>query len=131
MKKKKMVNKTFSNKLEIIPEKNEKDITQPIDSFSDFVIIEKKDKIKETSLKQNENIESENNILKDFVVLQRRPKQAQEQSRFFQFFKECIEFIENATKIYIHCMAGVSRSPTIVIAYLMWTQKMKFIMMKF
>ena len=91
MKKKKMLNKTFSNKLEIIPEKNEKDITQPIDSFNDFVIIEKKDKIKETSLKQNEKIESENNILKDFVVLQRRPKQAQEQSRFFQFFKELAE----------------------------------------
>ena len=91
MKKKKMVKKTFSNKLEIIPEKNEKDIIQLIDSFNDFVIIEKKDKIKEPSLKLNEKIESENNILKDFVVLQRRPKQAQEQSRFFQFFKELAE----------------------------------------
>ena len=91
MKKKKMVNKTFSNKLEIILEKNEKDITQPIDSFNDFVMIEKKDKIKESSLKQNEKIELENNILKDFVVLQKRPKQAQEQSRFFQFFKELAE----------------------------------------
>ena len=37
-----------------------------------------------------------------------------------QYFKECIEFIEKADKIYIHCMCGVSRSSTIVIAYLMW-----------
>ena len=43
-----------------------------------------------------------------------------ESSNLFQYFKECIEFIENANKIYIHCMCGVSRSPSIVIAYLLW-----------
>ena len=43
-----------------------------------------------------------------------------ESSNLFQYFKECIEFIESANKIYIHCMCGVSRSPSIVIAYLMW-----------
>ena len=47
----------------------------------------------------------------------------EDSQNIFQFFKECIEFIENATKIYIHCMAGVSRSPTIVISYLMWKEK--------
>ena len=41
----------------------------------------------------------------------------------YQYFKECIEFIENAKKIYIHCMAGVSRSASIVIAYLMWKEQ--------
>ena len=35
-------------------------------------------------------------------------------------FKECIEFIDNNGKIFIHCECGVSRSATIVIAYLMW-----------
>ena len=35
-------------------------------------------------------------------------------------FKECIEFIESSDKIYIHCTCGVSRSSTIVLAYLMW-----------
>ena len=37
-----------------------------------------------------------------------------------KYFKECIEFIENTDKVFIHCMCGVSRSATIVIAYLMW-----------
>ena len=37
-----------------------------------------------------------------------------------KYFKECIEFIENADKIFIHCTCGVSRSATIVLAYLMW-----------
>jgi len=40
-----------------------------------------------------------------------------------KYFKECIEIIEKANKIYIHCMAGVSRSATIVICYLMWKEK--------
>ena len=37
-----------------------------------------------------------------------------------QYFKKCIEFIESANKTYVHCMCGISRSSTIVIAYLMW-----------
>lgn len=41
-----------------------------------------------------------------------------------QFFPSCIEFIENALKdpknsVLVHCFYGVSRSATIVIAYLM------------
>ena len=37
-----------------------------------------------------------------------------------KYFKECIEFIEKADKIFVHCMCGISRSSAIVIAYLMW-----------
>ena len=37
-----------------------------------------------------------------------------------KYFKECIDFIENNGKIFIHCTCGVSRSASIVIAYLMW-----------
>ena len=41
-------------------------------------------------------------------------------AKLYKYFKECIEFIESADKIFIHCMCGVSRSPSIVIAYLLW-----------
>ena len=46
-------------------------------------------------------------------------------SNIIQYFKECLEFMdENPTdKIFVHCMCGVSRSSTIVIAYLMWKRK--------
>ena len=40
-----------------------------------------------------------------------------------KYFKECFDIIEKADKIFIHCMAGVSRSATIVISYLMWKEK--------
>jgi len=46
-------------------------------------------------------------------------------------FKECISFIEEALRdsegnILIHCAAGVSRSSTVVIAYLMYKHKWTF-----
>ena len=41
------------------------------------------------------------------------------QQNLAQFFRECNEFIDNAERpIFIHCNCGVSRSPTILIAYL-------------
>ena len=50
--------------------------------------MEKKDKIKQTSL-EFEKVESDNNFLKDFLILQHRQKP--EKSRFSDFFKELKE----------------------------------------
>ena len=50
-----------------------------------------------------------------------------EYQNIIQYFGECLNYIkEKDEKVLVHCMAGASRSATIVIAYLMWTQKLKF-----
>lgn len=43
-------------------------------------------------------------------------------------FEKCFQIIENCrnSNILVHCNAGVSRSPTIVIAYLIYSEKMTF-----
>ena len=43
------------------------------------------------------------------------------------WLKEAFEFIDSSiNNIYIHCAMGISRSPSIVIAYLMYKNKMKY-----
>lgn len=37
-----------------------------------------------------------------------------------QYFGECIDYIEESEKVYVHCIAGVSRSSSVVIAYFIW-----------
>ena len=43
-----------------------------------------------------------------------------------KFFGECLNFIKGDEKVLVHCQSGASRSATIVIAYLMWNKKMKY-----
>ena len=88
MKKQKNTKKLDSKQTQNKNKEKEKDIIQPIGSFHDFLIIEKRDKIKEKSL-ELEKFKSDNNFLKDFLILQHRPKQ--EKSRFSDFFKELSE----------------------------------------
>lgn len=42
------------------------------------------------------------------------------------YFEECNDFIKNAKKVLVHCVAGKSRSPSIVIGYLIAEKKMSF-----
>ena len=45
------------------------------------------------------------------------------ESNIIQYFKECLLFMDGYDKVFVHCAAGMSRSPTIVIAYIMWKKK--------
>jgi len=49
---------------------------------------------------------------------------------FKKYFDECFEFIENAVskngKVIVHCAYGISRSSTIVIAYLIRKYRMSY-----
>lgn len=44
----------------------------------------------------------------------------------FRVLKKAFYFIEKADKVYLHCQSGVSRSASVLIAFLMWKEKMKF-----
>ncbi|CAO3641834.1 unnamed protein product [Mucor fragilis] len=52
------------------------------------------------------------------------------EANIIQYFPESTAFIDQAIKedhnILVHCLAGVSRSPTILTAYLMATQKLRW-----
>ena len=43
-----------------------------------------------------------------------------------QYLGECLNFIKGEEKVLVHCMAGASRSATVVIAYLMWIKKWEY-----
>ena len=88
MKKKKFEKNANTTQNENNSKDEEKDIIQSIGSYHDFLIMEKKDLIKDSTLEFH-NVESENNFLKDFIILQRLSKQ--EKSRFSDFFKEISE----------------------------------------
>ena len=44
-------------------------------------------------------------------------------TNLIRHFKECLLFMDGYDKVFVHCAAGMSRSPTIVIAFLMWKKK--------
>ncbi|GAA5815634.1 hypothetical protein MFLAVUS_009146 [Mucor flavus] len=52
------------------------------------------------------------------------------EANIIRYFPEAIEFISNAVNnqepILVHCLAGISRSPTVVTAYLMATRRLRY-----
>ena len=49
-----------------------------------------------------------------------------ERENIFKYFYTCINFIDKSKICYVHCQAGVSRSASIVIAYVMYSLKLNF-----
>ena len=49
-----------------------------------------------------------------------------ERENIFKYFYTCINFIEKSKVCFVHCQAGVSRSASIVVAYVMYKLKLKF-----
>ena len=43
-----------------------------------------------------------------------------------KYFGECLNFIKGDEKVFVHCLAGTSRSASVVIAYIMWSEKKTF-----
>ena len=44
-----------------------------------------------------------------------------------QYFYECLLFIDDNKKVLVHCFAGLSRSATIVVAYIMWKIQLDYL----
>ena len=44
-----------------------------------------------------------------------------------KYFYECLLFIDDNKKVLVHCYAGLSRSATIVVAYIMWKNQLDFL----
>jgi len=52
--------------------------------------------------------------------------QDKKETNLLEYFEESNQFIENASKVFVHCHYAISRSPSFVIAYLMWKERMSF-----
>ena len=63
----------------------------------------------------------DNTIIQKIIELEDSP-----QTNIIKYFKDSIKFIEESDKVFVHCFAGVSRSATLVITYLMWKNHKPF-----
>ena len=71
--------------------------------------------------------DSEGPNYKDNEFIQKKIKIADVyKANIIQYFGECLNFIKGDEKVFVHCLAGSSRSATMVIAYIMWAEKKTF-----
>ena len=63
----------------------------------------------------------------DKSIIQRRIELSDTpRTNIIKYFKDAIKFIDESDKVFVHCFAGVSRSATLVIAYLMWRNHVSY-----
>lgn len=57
------------------------------------------------------------------------PVEDSDENSLYPYFMDAIKLIDdvlnNRGRILVHCMGGISRSPTVVIAYIMWRLKLR------
>ena len=63
---------------------------------------------------------------KNNFIYMKIPLQDKIEDSLLLYIDKCCDFIKNGKKVFVHCNAGVSRSPSIIIGYLIKEEKMKF-----
>ena len=99
----------------------------PITNLGDFATAKDKALLKSLGIKHilNAAKECENVFPSDFNYFNARISDSKTQDLYF-YFDECVEFIKQSPKILVHCVTGISRSCTFVVAYLMKEEGLSF-----
>ena len=84
--------------------------------------------IKSESFTHILNVSSNNCVIYDNITCLWKNISDSIKQTIFTVLPECVTFIDTALrqggKVFVHCMAGISRSVTMVMAYYMWAHKM-------
>ena len=122
------------NKLEDLDKEKEQGISYNIDKITDKIYLGGIKGLSESDYFEKENIDSILSVTNDLPEVNIDKKINRKlidigdlfSENIIKYFKECIEFIEKNNKTFIHCTCGVSRSASIVLAYLMWKSHSSF-----